>query len=137
MTKPKATTPFDHVKDIYQGNSYKGDTGYAQYIINKELSKKGELIELINHIQQYTLPNKIHFRIVQEFFRHTKRPGFKAFPWIWKKKKASNKEILEVIAKYYRESISNAEDCHDILSQTNEGKEHLQWLRNVYGLENG
>jgi hypothetical protein len=50
----KKPTPFTHVNDIYSRSSqFKGDEGYSQYVINKELSKNGELIDLVNVVQQY------------------------------------------------------------------------------------
>jgi hypothetical protein len=124
------------VSDIYKrGAPFSGDEGYAQFIVNKELSKNGSMIDLVNAVQQYTLPNDIHFKLMNAFYPSTRRPGFKAFPWIWKGKQ-ENKEEIELIAKYYKESTSNAETYYEILMQSDEGKEFVKWLRSIYGLDN-
>lgn len=135
MTKPP--TPFTHVANLYKrGASYEGDVGYVQYIINKELSKNGGLIELVNYIQAYSLPNEIHFKLLNEFYGGTRRPGFKAFPWIWKKPANKIQDEVEIIAKYYGESIAHATDYHTILSMSDEGKEHIKWLMSIHGRDN-
>ena len=132
----KKSTPFSHVTDIYKrGTTFSGDEGYAQFIVNKELSKNGDMIELVNIVQQYTMSNEIHFRLMNAFYPGTKRPGFKAFPWIWKGKK-DNKVEVELIAKYYNESIDNASDYYEILIQSEEGCEFIKWLHSIYGLDN-
>lgn len=128
----KKTGPFDHVKQIYNGGPFLGDEGYATYIINKELSKNGELCELVNEFQQYTLPNEIHHKVMSGFFPYSQRPGFNAFPWIWKGSQKAEPEVVAV-AKYYEESIDNAEVMVEILSQTKDGKKHLKYLVEIYG----
>lgn len=135
MTKPP--TPFTHVAELYKRrSSYRGDDGYAQYIINKELSKNGPLIELVNYIQAYPLPNDIHFRLLNEFYGGSRRPGFKAFPWIWKKSTKKIQDEVDVIAQYYDESKDHALEYHEILSKSKEGKEHIKWLLSIHGRDN-
>ena len=132
----KKASPFAHVSKIYERNStYEDDGAYVQYIINKELSKNGIVAGFINHVQQYQLPNHIHFKLMNYMMGGVPRPGFKEFPWIWKKKEEHSDEI-EVIAKYYEESISNAKDYYEILIVSKEGKEHIKWLMDVYGKNN-
>lgn len=132
----KKPTPFTHVSDIYKrGAVFRGNDGYAQYIINKELSKNGDVISLVNHAQQFKLSNEHHFKVMNSMYPHSRRPGFKEFPWIWKKASGNDEEI-EVIAKYYDESIANATDYHKILLQSKDGKKHIKWLMDIHGKSN-
>jgi hypothetical protein len=130
-------TPFNHVDLIYKGNSFSfgGDDGYSQYVINKELSKNGELIDIVNLVQQYQLENKFHFKVMNTVAPSTRRPGFKQFPWIWK---GSTKvdDIIKIISIHFSESIENSKTYYEILSSSKEGKEKLKWLSKLYGLEN-
>ena len=136
MIMSKKPTPFSHVNDIYNRNStFQGDDGYAQFIVNKELSKNGELIDLVNVVQQYTLDNKSHFKVMNSLFPYSNRPGFKSFPWIWKGSQKVD-PIIEVIAKHYNESIENSKDYYKILKSTKEGKKQIKYLERVYGLKN-
>ena len=131
-----ALTPFTHTNKIYtRGSKFEGDSGYAQFIINKELSKNGHLIELVNHLQKYSLPNNLHFKVLQSFYSGTKRPGFKEFPWIWKTKQA-HKDEIQVIAKHFNESLSHAEEYYEVMSLSREGKQFISWLMKSYGKEN-
>ena len=51
----KKPSPFTHVGTIYKSKGkFGGDEGYSQYVINKELSKNGELVDFVNLVQQYT-----------------------------------------------------------------------------------
>ena len=132
----KKPSPFTHVGSIYKSKEkFGGNEVYSQYVINKELSKNGELIDFVNLVQQYTLSNGLHFKVMQSLFPHSNRPGFKQFPWIWKGSSKVNKEV-EVVAKYYEESLDNAETYYEILKSSSEGKEKIKWLKRVYGLEN-
>ena len=135
----KKPTPFTHVNDIYSRSSqYKGDEGYSQYVINKELSKNGELIDLVNVVQQYYSPpldNKLHFKVMNSLFPYSKRPGFKQFPWIWKGSKKVD-PLVEVISKHFNESIKNSKVYYEILKSSKEGKKQLKYLENIYGLKN-
>jgi len=132
----KKPTPFTHVNDIYNRSSqFNGDEGYAQFIINKELSKNGEAIDLVNVVQQYTLSNECHFKVMNSLFPYTKRPGFKQFPWIWKGSQKVE-PIIEVISKHFNESIENSKTYYEILKGSKEGKKQLEYLENIYGLKN-
>ena len=134
--KKKPNSPFTHVSSIYNSKGkFGGDEGYSQYVINKELSKNGELIDFVNLVQRYTLNNKLHFKVMQSLFSYSNRPGFKQFPWIWKGSNKVYKEV-EIISKYYEESLDNAEKYYEILKSSPEGKKKLKWLKRVYGLEN-
>ena len=132
----KKPSPFTHVGTIYKSKGkFGGDEGYSQYVINKELSKHGELIDFVNLVQRYTWNNKLHFKVMQSLVSYSNRPGFKQFPWIWKGSNKVNKEV-EIISKYYEESLDNAEQYYGILKSSPEGKKKLKWLKRVYGLEN-
>ena len=132
----KKPSPFTHVGTIYKSKGkFGGDEGYSQYVINKELSKNGDLVDFVNLVQQYTLSNELHFKLMQSLFSYSNRPGFKQFPWIWKGSQKVNKEV-EVISKHYEESLDNAEKYYEILKSSPKGKEKLKWLKRVYGLEN-
>jgi hypothetical protein len=136
MTKTKKPSPFSHVSEIYkQGGLFSGDEGYSQFVINKELSKNGSLIEFVNSIQHYDLKNEFHFKLVNWMYPLTRRPGFKAFPWIWKGSIKPNEDVT-VIAKHFDESIENAKTYHQILNGSKEGKKQIKRLREIYGLEN-
>ena len=136
MKKKTKLSPFTHVSGIYKSKGkFGGDEGYSQYVINKELSKNGDLVDFVNLVQQYTLSNELHFKLMQSLFSYSNRPGFKQFPWIWKGSQKVNKEV-EVISKHYEESLDNAERYYEILKSTSEGKKKLKWLKRVYGLEN-
>lgn len=129
----KKPSPFTHVNEIYKTNGqFMGDDGYVQYIINKELSKNGELIEVVNELQKYKLPNKIHFKVANDFYPHSTRPGFNRFPWIWKGSSDADPEVIGV-SKYYEESIENSKVYVEIFKQTNEGKKYIKRLAKVYG----
>ncbi|MEK9767545.1 MAG: hypothetical protein VW683_01380 [Betaproteobacteria bacterium] len=128
-------SPFKRVDDIYKSGAQFNDDGYVQFIVNKEVSKNPLLIGLVNEVQQYSLANHLHFKVLNTFAPLTKRPGFKAFPWIWKGGKKVDQDV-EVVAKYYNESTTNAKEYLEILNMSDDGKEHLEWLRSVYGLKN-
>ena len=129
----KKPTPFSHVNEIYKSNGkLDSDEGYAQFIVNKELSKNGELIEVVNEVQQYSLPKNLHFKVMNYFYPYSTRPGFKKFPWIWKGSMKPDPEVVGV-SKYYDESIENSKVYVEIFKQTKEGKDHLKWLAKVYG----
>lgn len=135
----KKPTPFTHVSDIYKTNStFRGDEGYSQYVINKELSKNGETIDLVNLVQTYWSPpldNNLHFKVMNSLFPYSRRPGFKQFPWIWKGSKKVE-PIIEVISKHFNESIENSKSYYEILKSTKEGKKQITYLEKVYGLKN-
>ena len=132
----KKPTPFTHVDNIYNTNAvFSGDDGYAQFIINKELSKNGEVIDLVNTAQQYTLNNECHFKVMNSLFPYTRRPGFKQFPWIWKGSQKVE-PIIMVIAKHFNESIKNSKVYYEILNRSKEGKKQLDYLESIYGLKN-
>ena len=143
MTKKKKTeeeenkiSPFDHVKDIYKrGSKFQGDEGYVQFIINKELSNNGEVIDLVNLVQQYWSPmldNKLHFKVMNAVFPYSKRPYVK---WMWGGPRKVE-PIIEVISKHFNESIKNSKVYYQILKSSKEGKKQLKYLKRVYGLEN-
>lgn len=136
MSNEKTPTPFSHVTQIYKKNGeFKGGEGYVQFIINKELSKNGELIEVVNEAQRFwdpAIPNELHFKLMNGFYPYSRRPGFKQFPWIWKGSTKADPEVVGC-AKYYEESIENAKVMVDILKQSKDGKKHLKWLAEVYG----
>ena len=68
----KKPSPFTHVGSIYKSKGkFGGDEGYSQYVINKELSKNGDLVDFVNLVQQYTLSNELHFKLMQSL-KHTK-----------------------------------------------------------------
>jgi len=130
------STPFKRVDDIYKRRAPFSGEGYVLFIVNKELSKNMALIELVNELQRHTnLPPEMHFRIMNAFAPLTPRPRFHEFPWIWKGKTKVDEDV-EIVAKHYRESIAHAEDYVEIFRQTEDGKEHLEWLRKVYGKKN-
>ena len=135
----KKPTPFTHVSDIYKTKStFRGDEGYSQYVINKELSKNGEAIDLVNLVQTYWSPpldNNLHFKVMNSLFPYSRRPGFKQFPWIWKGSKKVE-PIIEVISKHVNESIENSKSYYEILKSTKEGKKQIKYLEKVYGLKN-
>jgi hypothetical protein len=129
------STPFKRVDDIYKAGSKFNDEGFVPFIINKELSKNPVLLPLVNELQQYTLPPEILFRVLNAFAPHTRRPGFREFPWIWKGKETVSADT-KIVANLYNESRTNAQDYIEVLEQTDDGKRHLEWLRTVYGTKN-
>ena len=61
----KKLSPFTHVGAIYKSKEkFGGDEGYSQYVINKELSKNADLVDFVNLVQQYTLSNELHFKLM-------------------------------------------------------------------------
>lgn len=132
----KKLTPFDHVKEIYKKNGeFLGDEGYVQYIINKELSKNPALLTIINWSQKHSLTNKAHFKMMNEFASLTPRPSYNKFPWIWKSENSVDKDV-ETLSRHYNESMVNAKEYLELLKLSNDGIDHLNWIRRIYGVDN-
>ena len=137
-----AATLFDHIKAITQTQdpkywdniSEEDKKTWSNYMILRFLSMKPEWIELIADIQPYLqeISPKVMYLCLIDLI-----PKTRAFLKYMKPTSSEKYEdwIIELIAKYYSVSTSQAEDYYLILHQTNDGKLHIKEIAEAYGTD--
>ena len=131
---------FDHLKHITE----KQTVGYwdtlnetekkqwSNYMIHRFLSMKMEWVDVVNEIQKYNLRPKDLYRLYSDVLPKGKQ-------WLkyikGKKDMKHPKWVLEVVAKYYELSLTEAEEYTEIFYITEQGKANLKGILQKYGVD--
>lgn len=137
-----AKTLFDHIKEVTDVQNPKywetlSDTDkktWSNYMILRFLSMKYEWVDTIADLQPYVqeLPPKVLYRALINII-----PKSRTFLKYIKPASSEKYEswIVELVAKKYEVSISEAEEYVHILYQTNDGKLHIKQIAEDYGTD--
>jgi hypothetical protein len=137
-----AKTLFDHINAITQDKNPKyWDTledadkkTWSNYMILRFLSMKPEWIELIADIQPYIqeAPPKAMYLALIDLI-----PKTRAFLKYMKPATADKYEawVIELVGRKYEVSLAEAEEYVHILYQTNNGKQHIKEICEMYGTD--
>ncbi len=137
-----AKTLFDHINAITQDKNPKyWDTledadkkTWSNYMILRFLSMKPEWIELIADIQPYIqeAPPKAMYLALIDLI-----PKTRAFLKYMKPANADKYEgwVIELVGRKYEVSLTEAEEYVHILYQTNNGKQHIKEICEMYGTD--
>jgi hypothetical protein len=137
-----AKTLFDHINAITQDKNPKyWDTledadkkTWSNYMILRFLSMKPEWIELIADIQPYIqeAPPKAMYLALIDLI-----PKTRAFLKYMKPASADKYEgwVIELVGRKYEVSLTEAEEYVHILYQTNNGKQHIKEICEMYGTD--
>ena len=129
---------FDHVTHITQ----KQTKGYwdslnetekkqwSNYMIHRFLSMKMEYVDVVNEIQRYNLKPKDMYKLYtnilpkkKEWLRYVKG----------KKTMKYEKWVVEIVAKHYESSLSEANEYLDVFYSTEQNKANLKTILQKYG----
>lgn len=137
-----AKTLFDHINAITQDKNPKywdmledsDKKTWSNYMIIRFLSMKPEWIEFIADIQpaiQNAPPKAMYLALIGLV------PKSRAFLKYMKPASAEKYEgwVIELVARYYEVSKSEAEDYVHILYQTTAGKQHVKEIAEAYGTD--
>jgi hypothetical protein len=135
-------TLFDHINAITQDKDPKywdkldesDKKTWSNYMILRFLSMKPEWIELIADIQPYIQeapPKAMYLALIGLI------PKTRAFLKYMKPATSDKYEkwIIELVAKKYEVSLSEAEEYVNILYQTTAGKTHIKEIAEDYGTD--
>lgn len=131
-------TLFDHITHITQ----KQTKGYwnslnetekkqwSNYMIHRFLSMKMEYVDVVNEIQRYNLKPKDLYKLYtnilpkkKEWLRYVKG----------KKNMKYEKWVVEIVAKHYESSLSEAREYLDVFYSTEQNKANLKTILQKYG----
>ena len=136
----KKKSLFDHITQItsVQNPNYwdeisdEDKKSWSNYMVNRFLSMKTDWIELVNELQKYNLKPKELYKLYtnilpkkKEWLRYVKG----------KKTMKYQRWLLEIVAKYYESSISEAHDYLEIYYSSEQGKADLKSILQKYGVE--
>ena len=136
----KTKSLFDHITHITQRQTknYFEDINdadrktWSNYMVNRFLSMNSNWTDLVNEIQKYKLKPKDLYRLYIEILPKSKQ-------WLrytkGKKTMKYQKWLLEIVAKYYESSISEAHDYLEIYYSSEQGKADLKSILQKYGIE--
>ena len=135
-------TLFDHINAITQDKNPRywetldesDKKTWSNYMILRFLSMKPEWIELVADIQPYlqeASPKSMYLCLIGLI------PKTRAFLKYMKPTSSEKYEdwIIELVAKYYSVSTTQAEDYYLILHQTTAGKQHIKEIAEAYGTD--
>jgi len=133
MSKKEATL-FDLISGVtdkkkkWEDWSESEQKKFSPFIVNRWLSMRMELIEIINELQTYTigqLSTKDTYRLYHDLL-----PNTKSFSKYIKGKTADkyDKELIRQIAEHYKTSTAEATDYLDLMS-----KESCDRIISLYG----
>ena len=105
---------------------------WSNYMIHRFLSMKMDYVEVVNELQRYNLKPKELYKLYtnilpkkKEWLRYVKG----------KKTMKYQKWLLEIVAKYYESSISEAHDYLEIYYSSEQGKADLKSILQKFGIE--
>ena len=136
----KTKSLFDHITHITQRQTknYFEDINdadrktWSNYMVNRFLSMNSNWTDLVNEIQKYKLKPKDLYRLYIEILPKSKQ-------WLrytkGKKTMKYQRWLLEIVAKYYESSISEAHDYLEIYYSSEQGKADLKSILQKYGVE--
>lgn len=138
----KQKTLFDHIKQLtsqsdtqyFKNLSEEDKKTYNVYMINRFLSMNMDWIEIVNEIQQYSQQLKqdgIH-RIYDEIIPKTKIYLKYVKPNTEKK---YNKQVIEILKKYYELGSGQVEEYYDIFLKSPETIQKLLDIVKLYGVQ--
>ena len=87
--------------------------GYNPFLTNLWLSMCPELIEIINEVQKYQVNNKHHYNLYLKVLPKKKL----YYRWIKAKKKDYSKDVIDLLASFYKTSTREISDSLDILDE--------------------
>lgn len=120
-------------KTPWENHSPEEQKTYLPFIINLWLSMEPSLIEIINDVQKYQVPNRDHY----DFYLKVLPKKSLYLRWIKAKKGEYSKGIVERLAAFYNVStreINDSIECLDkqqiisILEQTGLGDKDIKQL---------
>ena len=131
---------FDHVTHITQ----KQTKGYwdslnetekkqwSNYMIHRFLSMKMEYVDVVNEIQRYNLKPKDLYKLYTNVLPKKKE-------WLkyvkGKKTMKYEKWVVEIVAKHYESSLSEAKEYLDVFYSTEQNKANLKTVLQSYGVD--
>ena len=136
----KTKSLFDHITHITQRQTknYFEDINdadrktWSNYMVTRFLSMNSNWTDLVNEIQKYKLKPKDLYRLYIEILPKSKQ-------WLrytkGKKTMKYQRWLLEIVAKYYESSISEAHDYLEIYYSSEQGKADLKSILQKYGVE--
>ena len=136
----KTKSLFDHITHITQRQTknYFEDINdadrktWSNYMVNRFLSMNSNWTDLVNEIQKYKLKPKDLYRLYIEILPKSKQ-------WLrytkGKKTMKYQRWLLEIVAKYYESSISEAYDYLEIYYSSEQCKADLKSILQKYGVE--
>ena len=103
---------------------------FSPFIINRFLSMDEEFIEIVNMFQPYAI-GTLEPKDVYEFYRNLLPKGKRFNKYIkGKKDKKHDKELLELVSKYFEVSKNESKVYIDLLS-----KQEIKEMYKIYGVE--
>ena len=143
MRKKKVTKNkglFDHITHITQKQT-KGDWDslnetekkqWSNYMIHRFISMKMDYVEVANEFQKYNLKPKELYKLYsnvlpkkKEWLRYVKG----------KKDMKYEKWLVEIVAKYYESSLTEAKQYLEVFYSTEQNKANLKTILQKYGVE--
>jgi galactose-1-phosphate uridylyltransferase len=93
---------------------------------------KMEYVDVVNEIQRYNLKPKELYKLYTNVLPKKKE-------WLkyikGKKKMKHEKWLLEIVAKYYESSLTEAQEYAEVFYSTEQGKANLKSILQSYGVE--
>ena len=129
---------FDHITHItqHQTKGYWDSLNetekkqWSNYMIHRFLSMKMEYVEVANEFQKYKLKPKDLYKLYsnvlpkkKEWLRYVKG----------KKNMKYEKWVVEIVAKHYESSLSEAREYLDVFYSTEQNKANLKTILQKYG----
>jgi len=134
----KDFTIFDHIGNItdkkfpIEKYSEKNLKSWSSYLINRWLSMNMELIEIVNEFQKYTIGILSAKETYQLYYDILPKKKFYSKYVKGKKQDKYNKHLVELFAKHYLCSETDAIEYLDILSSTNRSSD-IERIIKLYG----
>jgi len=105
---------------------------WSNYMIHRFISMKMEYVEVANEFQRYKLKPKDLYKLYsnvlpkkKEWLRYTKG----------KKDMKYEKWVVEIVAKHYESSLSEAREYLEVFYTTEQNKANLKTILQKYGVE--
>ena len=129
---------FDHITHItqHQTKGYWDSLNetemkqWSNYMIHRFLSMKMEYVDVVNEFQRYKLKPKDLYKLYtnilpkkKEWLRYVKG----------KKTMKYEKWVVEIVAKHYESSLSEAREYLDVFYATEQNKANLKTILQKYG----
>ena len=129
---------FDHITHItqHQTKGYWDSLNetemkqWSNYMIHRFLSMKMEYVDVVNEFQRYKLKPKDLYKLYtnvlpkkKEWLRYVKG----------KKTMKYEKWVVEIVAKHYESSLSEAREYLDVFYSTEQNKANLKTILQKYG----